>query len=87
VRGRWSWRSPDGGLAAPIAAFTAIARQGRNRFAPRSRLVRQGAGAQRRMAAGNYFASRCKAGPLPAAENSFRPPLRGRGRLWQIARM
>src|SRR6516165_12134949 len=46
-----------GGSAAPIAAFTAIARRGRRRFAPAR------AGAKRRMARGSYFASRCKAAP------------------------
>src|SRR6516165_10568249 len=62
-----------GGSAAPIAAFTAIARRGRRRFARAvgvpTRLVAWGAraGASRRMARGNYFASRCKAAPLQRA--------------------
>ena len=58
-----------GGSAALIAAFTAIPLPGAETgFAP------AGPEQQRRMARGNYFASRCKAGPptsAPAAENSW----------------
>ena len=73
------------------AAFWRSADGGRTGPAPR-----EAAGAQRRMAGGGYFASRCKAGDhwsarglwvgrSPAAENSRRPPLRARPACRPIA--
>ena len=64
------------GSAAPIAAFWRSPDGGRTGPAPPSAAT--AAGAQRRTAGGGYFASRCKAGLCPAAENSRRPPLRAR---------
>ena len=77
-----------GGSAALIAAFKAIPLPEAERFRTRR------AGAQRRMAEGNYFVSRCKAAPIKgpdhelvrsglgaAAENSCPPPFQtGSGR-------
>jgi hypothetical protein len=61
-----------GGSAALVAAFTAITRPAPNRGRTLC------AAATRRMADAEHFASRCKAGPAPAAENGRRPPLRAR---------
>jgi hypothetical protein len=49
------------------------------------RAQRQRPERERRTAGGGYFASRCKAGFRPAAENSRRPPLRTRAACRPIA--
>jgi hypothetical protein len=82
-----------GGSAALIAAFTAIPGRRRRRFCTRR------AGAARRMARGNYFASRCKAAPSsgrrrkiveprhckPAPGRPFCRPASGRSPLGKAA--
>src|SRR5260221_284205 len=64
------------GSAAPIAAFVATKAVGRAGPAPRSEA--EAAGAKRRMAGADYFASRCKGGLARRRKIVGHPPFRGR---------